>query len=201
MTITLDPKSAKRIVTGLLKEEHRKVAESIKEANAVAKANVALRAKTRSATIKLSKFQTEIENKVVRSFGDSLIYAGWYKRMLQCYVLEPIPPTDEQNRPVFGLLVVHSYNSRSGHMTSKDILEVSTHFMERLITRKKDTRLLTLFKEEFTWNFFNEYCGLMNTWWEGGCLRQDMKVPTTNGTACIVFPMGIELPVLTTWYP
>jgi hypothetical protein len=195
MTISLDPKSAKRIVVGLLKEERNKAFQNISE--------LANSSKSSDAQ-KTNKKKLVVEAGYQKCYGDMTLFNYWDSRTYHCWCLEPMAPTDTCNRPYFGIVTKRSYNLRSNHQEITPYLEISTHAMERMLSRKNDTRLMLHIREEITVAFLNLYMTELSDWFD---TKKDksIKLKTTNGVACVAFPDGTteftDIPVMTTWYP
>ena len=201
MTVSLDPKSARKIVTGLLTQEDKKLRDKKAEIEAynkeLAKANVA----SHLVCGKIKATRKDAEDKMEDTFGDTILFGSWSGRNFSVVVLDPVPPNNEDSRPIYGILIQYNLNIRSGNFTRQTMAEITTHFMERLLARKADTKLLELIKEELTSEVLASYCDEVRSWHNKGSLEYSYKLKTANGIGCVAFQKGSSAPVFTTWYP
>lgn len=202
MTVSLDPKSARRIVTGLLHNECKRIDEAAIELDEHnRKIRESKRHPSNRKSYKLSVLKTGIEDQFKRFFGNSILCGVWSGRVFYSYVCDPIPPTDDNPRPYHSVLLVHFFNTRSKNQDYIPLLDITTHAMERILSRKQDTALMDNLREEFPLNVIQNYIQQYNKWSRGEIDNTEVKFETTNGIAVILFKGGNELPILATWYP
>lgn len=188
--VFLDPKTAKTFVHGMLKTADKNLNEScIKPVSARAQKQV--------------KRMAEVEHAVKSLLGECLLGSLWSGRMFACWGIEPVSP-NESARPYHGILRYLTYNTRSDVSRDVDIVEVSTHAMERILQRQPEGNLLKALANEFTYDFINNYIDTVLNLPEkdvASKVKLEFKVNTTTGVACIVVDATRNtLAVITTWY-
>jgi hypothetical protein len=145
---------------------------------------------------KMGKRKIAFEAGVKKALGSCLLGSIWEGRTFICHGLEPMSPSDECNRPYHGRIRVVMHNMRSDAARDADVIEVTTHAMERMLERSSNADLMAVLAKELTWKFIESFAQTLRTDIES---RREIQVLTTTGIACIVIEPD-TLPVLTTWY-
>ncbi len=175
-----DSKTSKRIVTGLLKLERTEVNDRF---NSISSNPVELN--------KLSRRKKHIEESITKGYEHLILGSHWYNRTFCFFCIEPI--SSKETRPNYGVLTCKTYNSRSDYTKDVPILVLTTHSMERLLERRKDTRLILLLKEELTLDFIFKYIDEFKKWVDNDYSEKDFKLATANGIACLHFTSPIPV--------
>jgi hypothetical protein len=188
-TANLDCKTSKRFVSGMLKLADTELTHTTQQ-----------EVQPVVMSTKLSKKQAAYEKQVTSLFGACMLGVFWAGRTAYCHGLEPVAPNTETNRPYHCILRLLVTNLRSGHSYDRSVLEITTHSMERMLERCHDTRLLTILKEELTWDFMTNLAQTCVDFFKSDPDSvHKFKVKTTNGLACITFEPN-SIPVMTTWF-
>lgn len=204
MTISLDPKTARRLVTGELKNECARL-DHLVEVDKAEKAAIRAGKKVQYVSSKRAKLTKSVEEDFRNFYGDTLLCTAWNGRSLYGYIAEPVKPDDDDTRPYHSIVYVLVYNTRSFSKVYRPFLNISTHAMERLLSRKHDTKVYINLKCEFTHEILNDLILSINTWFKDSdsVTEEDkvLKIETTTGIGVIVFTDSETIPTLVTWYP
>lgn len=200
MTISLDPKTARRLVTGELKSECARL-DHLMEIDRAEKAAIMAGKKVQYISSKMSRIKKSVEEDFKNFYGDTLLCALWIGRSIYGYVAEPVKPEEGGLRPYHSVIYVMVYNTRSFSKEYRPVINVSTHAMERILSRKHDTKVYLNLKCEFTLNTITSMISEINEWAKNEPVSKVVKVETTNGIAVVALKDTKTIPTLVTWYP
>ena len=188
----LDPKTSARLVRGELRTVIATVDESVKKCGTTFDRGYS----------KLGRAQAAIENGIRTMFGDCVLDLFWEGRTIYCVGLDPVEPSDESNRPFHGMLLLLTRNIRSNNSSETSVTRITTHAMQRMLERRHRADLMPVLREELKWAFLENLTAVIQDLKAAGVFyeRHEVRIPTTNGHAVVVFEPRCT-PVMVTWYP